>query len=60
VARDWPHPTEKDRDWPHPTEKDKPNDAVLFDLLAEWVPDVYGHSGRQPCHPVRIYEIRLT
>jgi hypothetical protein len=24
---------------PHPTEKDKPNDAVLFDLLAEWVPD---------------------
>jgi len=26
-------------DWPHPTEKDKPNDVVLFDLLAEWVPD---------------------
>jgi D-galactarolactone isomerase len=27
-------------DWPHPTEKDaKPNDAVLFDLLAAWVPD---------------------
>src|SRR6266487_673454 len=26
-------------DWPHPTEKDKPNDAVLFDLLAEWAPD---------------------
>jgi predicted TIM-barrel fold metal-dependent hydrolase len=26
-------------DWPHPTEKDKPNDALLFDLLAEWVPD---------------------
>ena len=26
-------------DWPHPTEKDKPDDAVLFDLLAEWVPD---------------------
>jgi predicted TIM-barrel fold metal-dependent hydrolase len=26
-------------DWPHPTEKDKPNDAVLFDLLAQWVPD---------------------
>src|SRR5216684_9211994 len=25
-------------DWPHPTEKDKPNDAVLFDLLAEWAP----------------------
>ncbi len=27
-------------DWPHPTERDhKPNDAVLFDLLAEWAPD---------------------
>src|SRR5262245_57958961 len=26
-------------DWPHPSEKDKPDDAVLFDLLAEWVPD---------------------
>ncbi len=23
-------------DWPHPTEKDKPDDAVLFGLLAEW------------------------
>ena len=28
-------------DWPHPTEKldNKPNDAILFDLLATWVPD---------------------
>jgi predicted TIM-barrel fold metal-dependent hydrolase len=28
-------------DWPHPTEPvdHKPNDAVLFDLLAEWAPD---------------------
>ncbi len=26
-------------DWPHPTEKDKPDDALLFDLLAQWVPD---------------------
>jgi predicted TIM-barrel fold metal-dependent hydrolase len=28
-------------DWPHPTEKAdaKPNDAVLFDLLAEWAPN---------------------
>jgi len=27
-------------DWPHPTERDnKPNDAVLFDLLAEWASD---------------------
>ena len=27
-------------DWPHPTqEKEKPDDAVLFDLLATWAPD---------------------
>ena len=26
-------------DWPHPTEADKPDDAALFDLLAEWAPD---------------------
>jgi D-galactarolactone isomerase len=26
-------------DWPHPTEQDKPDDAALFDLLAEWAPD---------------------
>jgi D-galactarolactone isomerase len=28
-------------DWPHPTEHAdaKPNDAILFDLLAHWVPD---------------------
>ena len=26
-------------DWPHPTEKDKPDDAVLLDRLAAWVPD---------------------
>lgn len=26
-------------DWPHPTEKEKPDDAILFDLLATWAPD---------------------
>jgi predicted TIM-barrel fold metal-dependent hydrolase len=27
-------------DWPHPTERDtKPDDAILLDLLQEWVPD---------------------
>jgi len=27
-------------DWPHPSEKDdaKPDDAILFDLLAQWAP----------------------
>jgi len=26
-------------DWPHPTAKVKPDDALLYDLFAEWVPD---------------------
>lgn len=26
-------------DWPHPTTAEKPDDAVLFDLLARWIPD---------------------
>src|SRR2546427_4012166 len=28
-------------DWPHPTEQQKqlPDDAVLFDLLTDWVPE---------------------
>jgi predicted TIM-barrel fold metal-dependent hydrolase len=28
-------------DWPHPTEKTdtKPDDTILFDLLADWAPD---------------------
>jgi len=26
-------------DWPHPTEQEKPDDAVLFDLLADWIPN---------------------
>ena len=30
-ASDWPHPTQK--------ENEKANDAVLFDLLTEWVPN---------------------
>jgi len=25
--------------WPHPNEDNKPDDAVLFDLLAEWAPN---------------------
>jgi D-galactarolactone isomerase len=25
--------------WPHPSEPDKPDDAMLFDLLAQWAPD---------------------
>ncbi|NUU04228.1 amidohydrolase family protein [Herbaspirillum robiniae] len=27
-------------DWPHPTERIKPDDALLFDLLSGWAPEV--------------------
>ena len=27
-------------DWPHPSEREtKPDDGLLFDLLADWAPD---------------------
>src|SRR5689334_14770752 len=38
-AKTAPEPSGWGRDWPHPTAKDKPEDAPLFDLLADWVPD---------------------
>ena len=44
-------------DWPHPTEKDKPNDAMLFDLLAEWVAgrgDAQPDSGGEPGAALRV------
>ena len=25
--------------WPHPKKPNKPDDAVLFDLLSQWIPD---------------------
>jgi predicted TIM-barrel fold metal-dependent hydrolase len=25
--------------WPHPSEPNKPDDAMLFDLLAQWAPN---------------------
>ena len=46
-------------DWPHPTEKEKPNDATLFDLLAEWAPDdalARAHPRDQSGSTVRIRE----
>ena len=42
-------------DWPHPTEKDKPNDAVLFDLLAEWVPDAATRTAILVDNPASLY-----
>jgi len=42
-------------DWPHPTEKEKPDDAVLFDLLAEWAPDPASRSLILVENPATLY-----
>ena len=45
-------------DWPHPTEKpdSKPDDAVLFDLLATWVPDAAARTRVLVDNPARLYD----
>ena len=42
-------------DWPHPTEADKPDDAVLFDLLSEWVPDAAARQRILVGNPAELY-----
>jgi D-galactarolactone isomerase len=44
-------------DWPHPTEKadSKPDDAVLFDLLADWAPDEAIRNRILVDNPVALY-----
>ena len=42
-------------DWPHPTEKDKPDDAVLFDLLADWAPDAATRHRILVTNPEELY-----
>jgi D-galactarolactone isomerase len=44
-------------DWPHPTEKAdaKPDDAVLFDLLADWAPDEALRNGILVDNPAALY-----
>ena len=42
-------------DWPHPTEKEKPDDAVLFDLLAEWAPDPASRTVILVQNPATLY-----
>ena len=44
-------------DWPHPTQRldDKPNDAELFDLLTDWVPDVAARTRVLVENPARLY-----
>lgn len=42
-------------DWPHPSEKEKPDDAVLFDLLAEWAPDPASRTFILVQNPATLY-----
>jgi D-galactarolactone isomerase len=42
-------------DWPHPTETQKPDDAVLFDLLADWVPDAATRQRVLVSNPQTLY-----
>lgn len=34
-------------DWPHPTTSNKPDDPILFDLLAQWAKR--GYAQAHPC-----------
>ena len=43
-------------DWPHPTEREtKPDDALLFDLLAEWSPNEETRRAILVDNPARLY-----
>jgi predicted TIM-barrel fold metal-dependent hydrolase len=42
-------------DWPHPSAKVKPDDAVLFDLLANWAPDEATRTRILVQNPVELY-----
>jgi predicted TIM-barrel fold metal-dependent hydrolase len=42
-------------DWPHPSEKVKPDDALLFDLLAEWAPDERARDRILVDNPATLY-----
>jgi D-galactarolactone isomerase len=47
-------------DWPHPTEQTKgvPDDAVLFDLLTDWVPDEKVRHRVLVENPATLYDFR--
>ena len=43
-------------DWPHPSERDsKPDDALLFDLLADWAPDIHVRTRILVDNPAKLY-----
>jgi predicted TIM-barrel fold metal-dependent hydrolase len=41
--------------WPHPSESVKPDDAVCFDLLAEWAPDAAMRQRILVTNPEKLY-----
>jgi predicted TIM-barrel fold metal-dependent hydrolase len=41
--------------WPHPSEPNKPDDAVLFDLLAQWAPDEATRNRILVANPEALY-----
>jgi D-galactarolactone isomerase len=43
-------------DWPHPTEDHKPDDAALFDLLADWAPDERTRRSILVDNPATLYD----
>jgi D-galactarolactone isomerase len=45
-------------DWPHPTEQNKqlPDDAILFDLLTDWVPDEKTRNRILADNPATLYD----
>ena len=48
-------------DWPHPTEQAKgvPDDALLFDLLTDWVPDEQVRHRILVENPATLYDFKL-
>ena len=53
-----PHRMVWGSDWPHPTEPadGKPDDAILFDLLAAWVPDAAQRRAILVTNPALLYD----
>ncbi|HYC48704.1 MAG TPA: amidohydrolase family protein [Burkholderiales bacterium] len=47
-------------DWPHPSPAEKPDDAVLFDLLSEWVPDEATRNRVLVANPEKLYGFPKT
>lgn len=46
--------------WPHPNEKEKPDDAMLFDLMARWAPDEATRNRILAENPAALYGFAKT